>query len=173
MFLFFWIISSFGVKKNIQESEQSSTIRLLLFVFIIFFFNPGNLRGLVGVHVLSSSPFVQGVGVVICAIGVAFAIWARIYLGKNWGMPMSEKEGPELITTGPYHFVRHPIYTGICIAMLGSAVTGGLPWFIWFVFFSVSFIYSAKKEEKFMRRRFPNEYAEYMKHTKMIVPYIF
>ena len=94
-------------------------------------------------------------------------------MSTNWGMPMTQKENPELVTTGPYHFVRHPIYTGICLAMLGSAITGGMAWFIWFICLSIWFIYSAKKEEKYMQQRFPNQYIEYMKNTKMIIPYVF
>ena len=129
-FLLFWIISSFRVKKNNKEADRNSTIRLFLFVFISFFFSPQNLQEIIGIHMLSSSLFVQGVGVLACIVGVAFAIWARIYLSTNWGMPMSQKEDLELVTTGPYHFVRHPIYTGICLAMLGSAITGGMAWFI-------------------------------------------
>lgn len=174
IFAFVWLIFSFGAKNNIQGNDQKrSWIRLLVFTIIILLFNPTSLRELVGVHLLSSSHFVQGIGVVICVGGIAFAIWARIHLGTNWGMPMSQKEKPELVTTGPYRLVRHPIYTGFCIAMLGSAITGGLPWFIWFIFFSASFIYSAKKEERIMQSQFPNEYIEYMKHTKMIIPFIF
>jgi len=61
-----------------------------------------------------------GVGVALCALGIGLAIWARTYLGRNWGMPMSRKENPELVTSGPYAYVRHPIYTGLLIAMLGS-----------------------------------------------------
>jgi protein-S-isoprenylcysteine O-methyltransferase Ste14 len=172
VFLLFWIISSFQVKNN-KQGEPNSAVRLLLFVFVSIFFCPQNLQELIGIHMLSSNPIVQGIGVLMCVAGVAFAIWARIYLSTNCSMPMSQKENPTLITSGPYRFVPHPIYTGICLAMLGSAVTGGMAWFLWFIGFSIWFIYSAKREEKFMQHKFPGQYVEYMKHTKMIVPYVF
>ena len=61
------------------------------------------------------------------AVGLGFAIWARRALGHNWGTPMSQKYEPELVTSGPYWMVRHPIYSGILVAGLGTAValTGG------------------------------------------------
>ena len=59
------------------------------------------------------------------ASGIGLAIWARIHLGRNWGMPTSQKADPELVTTGPYRFVRHPIYTGLLVALLGTALAVG------------------------------------------------
>lgn len=125
-----------------------------------------------GVGVASSNPTIGVVGIVLCAAGIAFAIRARRYLGRNWGMPMSLQEGHELVTTGPYARVRHPIYTGILLAMLGSALTVGAAWFIPFVIFCVYFVYSAKTEEKLMMQQFPNEYPAYKERTKMLVPFV-
>lgn len=65
-----------------------------------------------------------GVALVLCGLGTA--VWARISLGRNWGMPMSEKEEPELVTSGPYGVVRHPIYSGIVLATVGTALVAGL-----------------------------------------------
>jgi protein-S-isoprenylcysteine O-methyltransferase Ste14 len=124
-------------------------------------------------HLLPVTPVVQTIGVFVCASGIAFSIWAKIHLGKNWGMPMAMKENPDLIVTGPYSFIRHPIYTGMLIAMLGSMVTVGSMWLFWFILFFASFIYSAKKEEKNMLLQFPDEYRDYMKRTKMIIPFIY
>lgn len=133
----------------------------------------GVFKDFVAHQLFPSNDLAQGIGVLICVGGIAFAIWARIHLGHNWGMPMSLKEKPELVTTGPYHFVRHPIYTGIAVAMLGSMITAGFMWLVWFVLFSFSFIYSAKKEEKTMLIQFPEEYRKYMKRTKMMIPFVF
>lgn len=175
LFLLVWFMSSLGVKKASQEGveRQRSWIRLLVFFAIVYFFNPNSLQKLVGMHLLSSNPFVGSIGVVICVAGVAFAIWAKFHLGSNWGAPMTVKEKPELITTGPYRFVRHPIYSGICVGMLGSALVGGLPWFIWFILLSASFVYSAKQEEKTMESQFSIDYRDYKKRTKMLLPFVF
>jgi protein-S-isoprenylcysteine O-methyltransferase Ste14 len=128
---------------------------------------------LLNVYFFPSSPFIQGSGVLVCASGIAFAIWARIHIGKNWGMPMSLKEKPEMVTTGPYRFIRHPIYTGLCSAMIGSVITDGFLWLIYFVVLGGYFIYSAKKEEKSMLFQFPDKYPAYMKRTRMLIPFIF
>jgi protein-S-isoprenylcysteine O-methyltransferase Ste14 len=88
-------------------------------------------------------------------------------------MPMALKEKPDLVMTGPYSFIRHPIYTGISIAMFGSMVTVGSTWFVWFILSGAYFIYSAKKEEKLMLLQFPKEYHQYMKQTKMFIPFIY
>jgi protein-S-isoprenylcysteine O-methyltransferase Ste14 len=170
-----WIIFSLTAKRNIQTNNgrQGSFIRIVIIVIVFLVLRITNLRHLAKAYIFSSNYFVQGCGVLICALGIAFAIWARIHLGKNWGMPMSIKEKAELVTTGPYHYVRHPIYTGLCMAMIGSMITEGFMWLIWLVLLGGYFIYSAKKEEKLMLLQFPDEYPQYMRRTKMLIPLIF
>jgi protein-S-isoprenylcysteine O-methyltransferase Ste14 len=112
------------------------------------------------------------IGAVLVLVGIGLAIYARIYLGRNWGMPMSRKAEPELVTGGPYAFVRHPIYTGVVLAMLGSAIGQSLVWALPLVLFTPYFIYSARREEELMREQFPAQYPDYMRRTKMIVPFL-
>ncbi|HEY2183379.1 MAG TPA: methyltransferase, partial [Xanthobacteraceae bacterium] len=81
-------------------------------------------------HAAGISPLLGLGGVVLCALGIAFAIYARAHLGRNWGMPMTRKERPELVTSGPYAYVRHPIYTGILVAVFGSAIGTSPFWLI-------------------------------------------
>jgi protein-S-isoprenylcysteine O-methyltransferase Ste14 len=175
VFMVVWVVFSFKAKRNIyiNNKRQSSFVRIVIIVLVISFLKIKIFRQLDNTNIFSSNYFIQGCGVLICAAGIAFAIWARIHLGKNWGMPMSLKKEPELITTGPYKFIRHPIYTGLCIAMTGSFLAEGSRWFVWLIFMGGYFIYSAKKEEKFMLLQFPDQYSEYMKRTKMLLPFIF
>ena len=114
-----------------------------------------------------------GIGVAACLAGFAFAVWARIELGRNWGMPMSLKEGHELVTAGPYAYVRHPIYGGILLAVLGSALAESPAWLVLLAIFSVYFLYSAKTEEGLMRTLFPGQYPDYVRKTKMLIPFVF
>ena len=176
VFIIFWIASSLGVKNNIQENNRqvSSYFKLMIpTAILILLFNTTRLRQLLNYHILPVTLFVQTTGIFICALGVAFSIWARTHLGKNWGLPMAMKEKPDLVVTGPYHFIRHPIYTGISIAMLGSMVTVGFIWLISLILFCAYFIYSAKKEEKLMLLQFPKGYHDYIERTKMFIPFIY
>ena len=122
---------------------------------------------------VTRDPWLQVIGLVIFLLGLALAVWARVYLGRNWGMPMSEKADPELVTTGPYSTVRHPIYSGIILAMIGTTVAVSLYWLVAVVLVGAYFIYSAVMEERYMAGRFPDAYPKYKQSTKMLIPFIF
>ncbi|HSZ49777.1 MAG TPA: isoprenylcysteine carboxylmethyltransferase family protein [Streptosporangiaceae bacterium] len=111
-------------------------------------------------------------GLGLFLLGLAVAVWARIYLGGNWGMPMTRKDNPELVTTGPYHLIRHPIYSGILLAMIGTAIAVSVYWLIAAVVIGGYFIYSATVEERYMAERFPDTYPGYKRSTKMLVPFL-
>lgn len=115
----------------------------------------------------------QWAGVGLTLIGIAFAFWARAHIGRNWGMPMSLRQGHELVTSGPYAYVRHPIYTGIMLAMIGSALTLGLIWLLLFAITFVYFVFSARTEERMMVAQFPDTYPAYRRRTKMLLPFVF
>jgi hypothetical protein len=115
----------------------------------------------------------QWVGVMLCLAGIGFAVWARVYIGRNWGMPMSLREGHELVTSGPYAYVRHPIYSGLMLAMIGSAMTESLLWLLVFSLYFAYFLFSARSEEKTMLAQFPDAYPAYRSRTKMLIPFVF
>ncbi|HTW21544.1 MAG TPA: isoprenylcysteine carboxylmethyltransferase family protein, partial [Mycobacteriales bacterium] len=89
------------------------------------------------------------------------------------GMPMSQKVDPDLITSGPYRWIRNPIYSGILLALLGSAIAVSLEWLIVVVPIGAYFVYSAVMEQKYMTERFPDTYPAYRDRTKMLIPYVF
>lgn len=86
---------------------------------------------------------------------------------------MTLKQSPELVTGGPYHFIRHPIYTGIILMALGSALDVNIYWWVGFIVGAIYFIYSAFAEEKLMLDQFPKVYPAYQSKSKMFIPYIF
>ena len=122
---------------------------------------------------LSSNPWLQGIGLAIFVLGLALAIWARVYIGRNWGMQMSQKADPELVTTGPYRSIRHPIYSGIILAMIGTTIAASLYWLVAVVLIGAYFTFSAITEERFMASSFPETYPEYKRSTKMLIPFVF
>ena len=177
VFLVYWFVSAMGAKKNLPRKSIGKGIFIriaVLFILIAL----AQIPALRNVYVaaftsnLLANPLVGTIGVILCAAGVAFAIWARRNIGRNWGMPMSIKENPELVTAGPYAFVRHPIYTGVLAAIFGSALVSGAGWLLAFLGGCIYFIYSAKTEEKLMARQFPDTYPAYKKRTKMLIPFI-
>jgi protein-S-isoprenylcysteine O-methyltransferase Ste14 len=88
-------------------------------------------------------------------------------------MPMTQRQNPELVIAGPYAVIRHPIYTGILLAILGSVVGVTLFWILPLILCTFYFIYSAKREEKLMLELFPAQYPAYKARTKMLLPLIF
>src|SRR5690348_6894416 len=104
IFIIVWLIFSLGAKKNIKSNNERLVplIRFVITIVVIWLLKLLSFRLFGKTYLFSFNHFVQGCGVLISATGIAFAIWARIHIGKNWGMPMSLKEKPELVTTGPY-----------------------------------------------------------------------
>lgn len=123
-------------------------------------------------YAVNHSPIAGLVGVVLSALGVGVAVLGRLHLGRNWGLPMSRKQEPELVTTGPYAVIRHPIYAGLLLAMLGSAIGQSIFWILPLVVCVPYFIYSARHEENFMTQQFPEHYPAYVKRTRMFLPYV-
>lgn len=88
-------------------------------------------------------------------------------------MPMTRNDEPELVTSGPYHFGRHPIYSSIVLAGIGTAVAMGWVWLFAVALAALCFLYSATVEERYMAQRSPDIYPEYKRSTKMLVPFVF
>lgn len=168
-FWLYWLVAAFSMKRGRVPWSREVRIRVVLFVAVIALFRLGVFRG----HGVTSDPWRAAVGLVLFGLGLAFAVWARIHIGRNWGTPMTEKNEPELVTSGPYRLVRHPIYSGIILACVGTAV--GLSW-LWLVAVGLAgtyFIYSATVEGRFLGETFPDEYPAYKGSTKMLVPYVY
>ena len=88
-------------------------------------------------------------------------------------MPMTQKVDPELVTAGPYKYIRHPIYSGILLAVIGSVLGSGEYWLLFFILAGLYFVYSAVVEEKLMTKQFPKVYPSYKNKTKMLIPFVF
>ena len=168
-FWLYWLVVAFSMKRGRVPWSRERRIRAVIGVVVIVLIRVGAFRG----HGLNTDPWRAGPGLVLFALGLGFAIWARLHIGRNWGTPMTRKDDPELVTSGPYHLVRHPIYSGILVA--GAATALALSWF-WLtavVLAGIYFLYSATVEERDMTEQFPDSYPAYKRSTKMLVPFIF
>lgn len=177
VFAVYWVLSAISAKRNVGRRpglRTQAAMRVAIFVLVVLVLRtPLLYRGLQNAQAYAPhSMAARMIGVILCALGIGLAIWARANLGRNWGMPMSRKENPELVTTGPYTFIRHPIYTGTITAMLGSAITMSIIWLLPLIVFGMYFIFSARREEKLMIEEFPEQYRAYMQRTKMLVPFV-
>lgn len=174
--MLYWLISAFGVKKTLISGNWKRGIifRLVLVIIIIAVFSHPEARIYLRAHAFADTNLALGLaGLAVCLVGISFAIWARIHLGRNWGAPMSVKENPELITTGPYKYIRHPIYSGYMLALLGSFLASGLIWLIILATTCPYFIYSAIMEDRLLKKQFKEKFLDYKRKTKLLIPFIF
>jgi protein-S-isoprenylcysteine O-methyltransferase Ste14 len=168
-FWLYWLVAAFSMKRGRVPWSRELGVRAVLVVIVIVLIRAGALRD----RGLNTDAWRAGVGLALLAAGLGFAVWARVKLGRNWGMPMTQKNEPELVTGGPYRLVRHPIYSGILLAGAGTAVTLSWIWLIAAGLAAIYFLYSATVEERYLAGQFPNSYPAYRRSTKMLVPFLF
>jgi protein-S-isoprenylcysteine O-methyltransferase Ste14 len=170
-FWIYWLAMSLGAKAGQSRFARFAGMRVAVIVIVLLVLRLRAFNKNTSTSV-THDPWLEGIGIALWVLGLALAVWARVYLGRNWGMPMSTKQDPELVTTGPYHKVRHPIYSGIILGFIGTAIAISLYWLIAVVLIGGYFIYSATVEERNMAKLFPDAYPPYKKSTKMLIPYL-
>jgi len=168
-FWLYWLIAALSTKRSRVPWSRELRIRAVLAVIVILLVRLGAFRG----HGVHTDPWRETLGLVLFGLGLAFAIWARVHIGRNWGTPMTQKDEPELVTSGPYRLVRHPIYSGILVAGIGTALALNWMWLIAVALAAIYFSYSATVEERYLTEQFPDAYPPYRRSTKMLVPYVF
>ncbi len=168
-FWLYWLMAAFSRKRGRVPWSRELGIRAVILVVVILLIRLGAFRH----HGLNTEPWSAGLGLVLFALGLGFAIWARLHLGRNWGTPMTQKDEPELVTSGPYHLVRHPIYSGILVAGAGTAVALSWIGLTAVGLAGIYFAYSAMVEQRYMTEQFPDTYPAYKRSTKMLVPFVF
>ena len=167
-FWLYWLVAAFSMKRGPVLWSRELRIRVVIVAVAILLVRLGAFRG----HRVNTDPWLAGIGLVLFALGLGFAIWARVHIGRNWGTPMTQKEEPELVTSGPYRLVRHPIYSGILVAGIGTAVALSWLWLSAVALAGIYFVYSATVEERFLTEQFPDDYPPYKRSTKMLVPFL-
>ena len=106
-FWVYWLVASTGAKAGQTRWVRFAGVRVGIILVVLLLLRG---RGFKGHAATTNNPWLQGIGLAVFLLGLALAVWARVYIGRNWGMPMSQKVDPELVTSGPYRSVRHPIY---------------------------------------------------------------
>jgi protein-S-isoprenylcysteine O-methyltransferase Ste14 len=172
----YWIISARGVKAvQRQESAGSRAGHIVaLTVAAILLALPSEALGSLATQIVPESIDLALTGAAITVAGLALTVWARRALGANWSSTVTVKKEHELITAGPYRYVRHPIYSGLLVGFLGSALAWG-QWrgLLAFVIATYALWRKWRMEERFMRETFGAAYSEYAARTPAVVPRIF
>jgi protein-S-isoprenylcysteine O-methyltransferase Ste14 len=171
-----WVVSALRTKRTIQRQSSLSQILytaiLVVGVFLIF-------AKQIGVPWLDRQLFSVTVPVALAGLlavltSVVFSVWGRLMLGGNWSNSVTVKENHTLVRRGPYGIVRHPIYSGILLGMLGSALQRGeIRGFVGVLICGLSYWLKTRAEERFMEQRFGEEYLQYSHKVKALVPFIF
>lgn len=171
----FWVISARSVKETERTESNSSRLgyTLLLIAGGILMAVPRLPSGVLGGRFVPDTFATATVGVVLLAVGLAFSVWARVHLGANWSARVTIKRDHTLIRSGPYALVRHPIYTGLLVALTGTAILVG-EWraVVGLVFFALSFFVKLRREEQWMGEVFGAEYAAYRSEVAAIIPFV-
>jgi protein-S-isoprenylcysteine O-methyltransferase Ste14 len=168
VFWAYWLVAAVSMQRGRLLLVRDLRIRAVIFVLAIILLRLGAFRP----NDVNADPEIAGLGLVLFAVGLGCALWARLHIGRNWGTPMSRKDDPALVTSGPYHLVRHPIYAGVIVAGVGTAVALSWSWLIAVGLAGVYVIYSATIEERTLTEQFPDSYPAYRHATKMLVPWI-
>jgi protein-S-isoprenylcysteine O-methyltransferase Ste14 len=173
IFGLYWLVSALKRKKTKQRESwgQRLVYAVPLALGLWFLFRPEAHFGVLATRFLPDTATAQIAGVLLTAAGVGFACWARYHLGTNWSGTVTLKQGHELVRTGPYRLIRHPIYTGILLALLGTAVAvGEMRGLIAAAIALGAFFIKANREESFLAKEFGPSFAEHQRETGMFLP---
>jgi len=172
-FLVIWLIWAIRTKPTQTRESISSRLSYLVLTVAAFYamFSGDVPQGWLRTRLFAANIWTEVLGVVITAAGVGFAIWARVYLGGNWSGTVTVKVGHQLVRSGPYRWVRHPIYTGMILAMAGTVLERRqVRGFVAVLLLYAGFKIKSRIEEQVMQATFGPEYADYSRTTGAIVP---
>jgi protein-S-isoprenylcysteine O-methyltransferase Ste14 len=174
-FVVVWVIWALRAKKTLESESFASRLSygVLLVAGFYMLFSGHVLTGWWKQHPWPESATLEWVGAAVTAAGIGIAVWARMMLGANWSGTITVKVGHELIRRGPYRLVRHPIYTGLVLAAIGTAIARdrwcGL---VAVLVMWLGYTMKRLKEEKYMRATFGAQYEEYCRHSGAILPFV-
>jgi protein-S-isoprenylcysteine O-methyltransferase Ste14 len=173
VFLLYWLFSALKLKAVKRREPHGERAVYLLFTVAVYFlmFNDRLSFGWLGTRFVPDTVRIGVTGVAMSAAGIVFAIWARWHLGQNWSAAVTLKEGHELIRSGPYGRIRHPIYTGMLLALAGTALAAGeYRSLVGLGIAIVCFTAKARKEERYLVTEFGEKFKEHIRQTGMFLP---
>lgn len=174
IFMGYWIVSALRTKAVAERQSPSSILahRAPLTLGGILLWYP-KLPDSLSLAVTPQTGALRTIAAIVCVLGLLVALWSRWTLAGNWSSTVTFKKGHELVEAGPYRFARHPIYTGILLMCLASAIAAGrLRSWLGFLFLCAGLWIKLKQEESLLVRHFPDEYPSYRTRVKALVPFL-
>ncbi|MGC2659206.1 MAG: isoprenylcysteine carboxylmethyltransferase family protein [Bryobacteraceae bacterium] len=171
--LIVWIIAALRTKPAVYREKLAASLgyRALTVIAYVLLFDERLGIGFLGMRFWPPSAVVGCIGFAMTVLGIAFAIWARFFLGGNWSAMVTVKRNHELVRNGPYAIVRHPIYSGISLAALGTALAvGQVRGFVAVVLSVIAWRMKWGVEEMLMSQQFGEQYADYKRHVNALIP---
>jgi len=174
VFIFVWTISAFRTKRIVEKQSVASRLAHRIPIgFGWWMLVLPKWRWPMSLQILPQTELLQIAAAMICVCGLIFTIWARQTLAGNWSSDVTFKQDHELIRTGPYHIVRHPIYTGLLAMCFGTAILiGQLRGVFSVVLVTVGFWIKLSQEERLMLQHFPDTYPNYKREVKALIPFV-
>ena len=171
----YWQVAARGSKSNERvEPLVSRIVRAVTFPFaFVLLMSPRLPIPVLYQSYLSETNWTAWfwIGAVVSVLGLGFAIWARVYLGSNWSSSVTIKRDHELITSGPYGLIRHPIYTGLLTGFLGTVIAKGeVRGLLAFAFLFATLWFKLRLEERWMHLQFGEVYEQYALRVPALVP---
>lgn len=170
-----WFIASLTSKQTTQARERGLSRIAVWIVGVawILLFNRGFQDTFLAVRFAPETDSTSYVGLAVTVAGLALSVWARFYIGRNWSGFIELKKDHQLIRTGPYAIVRHPIYSGFMLATLGTAIAfAEVRGLISVVLILGAWGYKARLEEKVLIEHFGTQYESYMHDVKGLIPFV-
>jgi protein-S-isoprenylcysteine O-methyltransferase Ste14 len=170
-----WLAMAFTTKRAMKIQSPGSRLAQIAVLGLgayLLFGGAGHSEALTA-RFLAGSPAIAYLGCALTFAGILFAIWARFFLGPNWsGTPMIKRDH-ELIRSGPYSIVRHPIYSGFLLAVLGTVIyVGEVRGLLAFALAVAGLKWKSLVEESFMQEQFGSRYFEYKRDVKALIPFV-